>query len=384
MDFELNEVQRQVQRTIREFVDKEVIPVASDYEHNDEYPHPLVDRIKELGLFGFLIGEEYGGSGMDYVSYAVMMEEISRGWMSLGGVIGSHGMTAWIIETYGTEEQKRKFLPDLAAGIRRSGMALTEPESGSDSASLRTAARLEGDEFIVNGTKMFITNSEMGTTFSVFVRTHPDASLRHKGISCLIIEKGMPGFTVGRHLHKLGYRGVRSGELIFQNCRVPAENLIGEENRGFYYIMAGLEAGRINVAARGVGLARAAFEDSIKYAQQRVQGGKPICQHQTIQIKLAEMATRIEAARMLTYMSAEKRNRGERCDLEAGMAKLFASETAEFCASEGIQIHGGYGYINEFNVERYFRDCKLLTVGEGTNEIQRLLIARRLLDRYAV
>ncbi len=384
MDFELNEVQRQVQRTIREFVDKEVIPVASDYEHKDEYPHPLVDRIKELGLFGFLIGEGYGGSGMDYVSYAVMMEELSRGWMSLGGVIGSHGMTAWIIETYGTEEQKRKFLPDLAAGIRRSGMALTEPESGSDSASLRTAARLEGDEFIVTGTKMFITNSEMGTTFSVFVRTHPDASLRHKGISCLIIEKGMPGFTVGRHLHKLGYRGVRSGELIFQNCRVPAENLIGEENRGFYYIMAGLEAGRINVAARGVGLARAAFEDSIKYAQQRVQGGKPICQHQTIQIKLAEMATRIEAARMLTYMSAEKRNRGERCDLEAGMAKLFASETAEFCASEGIQIHGGYGYINEFNVERYFRDCKLLTVGEGTNEIQRLLIARRLLDRYAV
>ena len=384
MDFELNEVQRQVQRTIREFVDKEVMPVASGYEHKDEYPHPLVDRLKELGLFGFLIGEEYGGSGMDYVSYAVMMEELSRGWMSLGGVIGSHGMTAWIIEAYGTEEQKRRFLPDLAAGVRRSGMALTEPESGSDSASLRTAARLEGDEFIVNGTKMFITNSDMGTTFSVFVRTHPDASLRHKGISCLIIEKGMPGFTVGRHLHKLGYRGVRSGELIFQDCRVPAENLIGEENRGFYCVMAGLEAGRINVAARGVGLARAAFEDSIQYAQQRVQGGKPICQHQTIQIKLAEMATRIEAARMLTYLAAEKRNRGERCDLEAGMAKLFASETAEFCASEGIQIHGGYGYINEFNVERYFRDCKLLTVGEGTNEIQRLLIARRLLDRYAV
>lgn len=384
MDFELNEVQRQVQRTIREFVDKEVMPVASGYEHKDEYPHPLVDRLKELGLFGFLIGEEYGGSGMDYVSYAVMMEELSRGWMSLGGVIGSHGMTAWIIEAYGTEEQKRRFLPDLAAGVRRSGMALTEPESGSDSASLRTAARLEGDEFIVNGTKMFITNSDMGTTFSVFVRTHPDASLRHKGISCLIIEKGMPGFTVGRHLHKLGYRGVRSGELIFQDCRVPAENLIGEENRGFYCVMAALEAGRINVAARGVGLARAAFEDSIQYAQQRVQGGKPICQHQTIQIKLAEMATRIEAARMLTYLAAEKRNRGERCDLEAGMAKLCASETAEFCASEGIQIHGGYGYINEFNVERYFRDCKLLTVGEGTNEIQRLLIARRLLDRYAV
>ncbi len=384
MDFELNEVQRQVQRTIREFVDKEVIPVASDYEHKDEYPHPIVEKMKEMGLFGFLISEDYGGSEMDYVSYAVLMEELSRGWMSVGGVIGSHGMTAWIIETYGTEEQKRKFLPDLAKGIRRSGMALTEPESGSDSASLRTTARLEGDEFIINGTKMFITNSEMGTTFSVFVRTHPDASLRHKGISCLIIEKGMPGFSVGRHLNKLGYRGVRSSELIFQDCRVPVENLIGEENQGFYYIMAGLETGRINVAARGVGLAQAAFEDSIKYAQQRIQGGKPICQHQTIQIKLAEMATRIEASRMMTYMAADKRNRGERCDLEAGMAKLFASETAEFCASEGIQIHGGYGYINEFNVERYFRDCKLLTVGEGTNEIQRLLIARRLLERYSV
>lgn len=384
MDFELNEVQRQVQRTIREFVDKEVIPVASDYEHKDEYPHPIVEKMKEMGLFGFLISEDYGGSEMDYVSYAVLMEELSRGWMSVGGVIGSHGMTAWIIETYGTEEQKRKFLPDLAKGIRRSGMALTEPESGSDSASLRTTARLEGDEFIINGTKMFITNSEMGTTFSVFVRTHPDASLRHKGISCLIIEKGMPGFSVGRHLNKLGYRGVRSSELIFQDCRVPVENLIGEENQGFYYIMAGLETGRINVAARGVGLAQAAFEDSIKYAQQRIQGGKPICQHQTIQIKLAEMGTRIEASRMMTYMAADKRNRGERCDLEAGMAKLFASETAEFCASEGIQIHGGYGYINEFNVERYFRDCKLLTVGEGTNEIQRLLIARRLLERYSI
>ena len=384
MDFELNEVQRQVQRTIREFVNKEVIPTASELEHRDEYPHALADRLKEMGLFGFLVSEEYGGSGMDYVSYAILMEELARGWMSLGGIIGSHGMTCWIIENYGTEEQKRRFLPDLAAGVRRSGMALTEPESGSDAASLKTSARREGDAFIVNGTKMFITNSEMGTTFSVFVRTHPDASLRHKGISCLIIEKGMPGFTVGRHLHKLGYKGIRSGELIFQDCRVPAENLIGEEGRGFNYIMEGLEIGRINVAARGVGLARAAFEDSIRYAQQRVQGGKPICQHQSIQIKLAEMATRIEAARMLTYQAAAMKDRGERCDLEAGMAKLFASEASEFCASEGIQIHGGYGYINEFNAERYFRDCKLLTVGEGTNEIQRLLIARRLLERYAI
>jgi alkylation response protein AidB-like acyl-CoA dehydrogenase len=384
MDLELNEVQRQVQRTIREFVNKEVLPVASEYEHKDEYPHALVDRMKEMGLFGFLISEAYGGSAMDYVSYAILMEELARGWMSLCGVIGSHGMTCWIIENFGTEEQKRKFLPDLAAGVRRSGMALTEPDAGSDAASLKTSARREGDGFIVNGTKMFITNSEMGTTFSVFVRTHPDPSLRHKGISCLIIEKGMEGFSVGRHLKKMGYKGVRSGELVFENCRVPAENLIGEEGRGFNYIMAGLEAGRINVAARGVGLARAAFEDSIKYAQQRVQGGKLICHHQTIQNKLADMATRVEAARMLTYQAAIKKDRGERCDLEAGMAKLFASDASEFCASEAIQIHGGYGYIDEFPVERYFRDCKLLTVGEGTNEIQRLVIAKRLLERYSV
>ncbi len=384
MDFELNEVQRQVQRTIRDFVNKEVIPVASELEHKDEYPHALVDRMKELGLFGFLIAEEYGGSGMDYISYAIMMEELSRGWMSLCGPIGSHGMTCWVIENFGNEEQKRKFLPDLAKGVRRSGMALTEPDSGSDAAALKTSARREGDEFIVNGTKMFITNSEMGTTFSVYVRTHPDAQPKHRGISCLIIEKGMEGFSLGRHLKKLGYKGVRSGELIFQDCRVPAENLIGEEGRGFQYIMAGLEGGRINVAARGVGLARAAFEDSIKYAQQREQFGKPICQHQAIQIKLAEMATRIEAARMLVYQAAAMKDRGERCDLEAGMAKLYASEASEFCASEAIQIHGGYGYIEEFNVERYFRDCKLLTVGEGTNEIQRLVITRRLLEKYAV
>jgi alkylation response protein AidB-like acyl-CoA dehydrogenase len=384
MDLELNEVQRQVQRTIRDFVNKEVLPVASEYEHKDEYPHALVDRMKEMGLFGFLISEEYGGSAMDYVSYAILMEELARGWMSLCGVIGPHGMTCWIIENFGTDEQKRKFLPDLAAGTRHSGMALTEPEAGSDAASLKTSARREGDEFIVNGTKMFITNSEMGTTYSVFVRTHPDPSLRHKGISCLIIEKGMEGFSVGRHLKKMAYKGVRSGELVFENCRVPADNLIGEEGRGFNYIMAGLEGGRINVAARGVGLARAAFEDSIKYAQQRVQGGKPICEHQTIQNKLAEMATRVEAARMLTYQAAIKKDRGERCDLEAGMAKLFASDASEFCASEAIQIHGGYGYIDEFDVERYFRDCKLLTVGEGTNEIQRLVIAKRLLERYPV
>ncbi|MBI2880768.1 MAG: acyl-CoA dehydrogenase family protein [Candidatus Tectomicrobia bacterium] len=384
MDFELNEVQRQVQRTLRDFVNKEVIPVAPEYEHKDEYPHPLVERMKEMGIFGFLIGEAYGGSGMDYVSYALMMEELARGWMSLCGVIGSHGMTGWIIEHFGTEAQKRKFLPDLAKGVRRAGMALTEPEAGSDAASLKTSARRAGDAYIVNGTKMFITNSEMGTTFSVFVRTDPDAAPRHRGISCLIIEKGMPGFAVGRHLKKLGYRGVRSGELVFQDCRVPAENLIGVEGKGFNYIMAGLEVGRINVAARGVGLARAAFEDSIKYAQQRVQFGVPICQHQTIQNKLADMATRVEAARMLVYQAAAKKDRGERCDLEAGMAKLFASETSEFCASEAIQIHGGYGYIEEFNVERYFRDCKLLTVGEGTNEIQRLVIARRLLQKYAV
>jgi alkylation response protein AidB-like acyl-CoA dehydrogenase len=383
VDFQFDEVQQSIRRMVKEFVDREVRPVAMEYELEDRYPTPLVERMRELGFFGFTIPEQYGGSGLDEVCYAILMEELSVGWMSLAGILGTHMMTAWMILHYGTDEQRHTCLPKMATGEWHSGMALTEPGSGSDAAALRTAARREQGHWVVNGTKMFVSNAGHANMFSVFVRTDPQRP-KAKGISCLLIHKGMPGFRVGRHLKKLGYRGLRTSELIFEDARVPLENLLGKENEGFPMIMSALEGGRINVAARSVGLARAAFEDSIRYAQQRETFGKPIAQHQLIQAKLAEMATRIEASKLLTYQAASLKAASRRCDLEAGMAKFFASETAEFCASEAMQIHGGIGYIQELPVERYFRDCKLLTVGEGPNEIQRLVIARRLLERFPV
>ncbi|MDA0999234.1 MAG: acyl-CoA dehydrogenase family protein [bacterium] len=383
MDFQHTDLQRSARQMFKDFVDREIRPIAMEYELADRYPVEAVEKMKELGFFGLVIPEAYGGGGMDEVCYAIAMEELSVGWMSVAGILGGHMMTAWMIMNHGTDEQKDTYLPKMARGEWRSGMALTEAGSGSDSAALRTAAAREEDQWVVNGSKMYITNAEHGTMFSTFVRTDP-AAPKAKGISCLMIHKGTPGFRVGRHLKKMGYRGVRSSELVFESARVPLENLLGKENEGFPMIMSALEGGRINVAARSVGLARAAFEDSIRYAQQRETFGKPIAQHQLIQAKLAEMATRIEASKLLTYQAATLKQQGKRCDLEAGMAKFFASETAEFCASEAVQIHGGMGYIQELPVERYFRDCKLLTVGEGTNEIQRLLIARRLLERYPV
>ncbi len=383
MDFELTEVQHDVQRMMKDFVDREIRPVALEYEVEDRYPTPIVEKMQELGLFGFTIPEEYGGSGMDEVCYAIAMEEISVGWMSIAGVLGTHMMTAWMINRYGTGEQKKTYLPKMATGEWHSGMALTESGSGTDAAALRTTARKEKDQWLMNGTKMFITNAEHGTMFSVFARTDPEAP-KTEGISCILVHKGTPGFSVSRHLKKLGYRGIRSSELVFEDARVPLENLLGNENKGFPMVMSALEGGRVNVAARSVGLARAAFEDSIRYAQRRETFGKPLVQHQLVAAKLAEMATRIEASKLLTYRAATLKAADVRCDLEAGMAKFFASETAEFCASEAIQIHGGMGYIQELPVERYFRDCKLLTVGEGSNEIQRIIIARRLLDKFPV
>jgi alkylation response protein AidB-like acyl-CoA dehydrogenase len=365
---------------MKDFVDREVRPIAMEYEHEDRYPTPAVEKMQELGLFGFTIPEEYGGSGMDEVCYAIAMEELSVGWMSVAGILGTHMMTAWMILNYGTEEQKNTYLPKMATGEWHSGMALTEPGSGSDAAALRTTARKE-DQWVLNGTKMFISNAEHGTMFCVFVRTDPDAP-KAKGISGIMVHKGTPGFQVSRHLKKMGYKGIRTSELVFEDARVPLENLLGEENEGFPMIMSALEGGRINVAARSVGLARAAFEDSIRYAQQRETFGKPIAQHQLIAAKLADMATRIEASKLLTYQAASLKAAGKRCDLEAGMAKFMASATAEFCASEAIQVHGGMGYVQELPVERYFRDSKLLVVGEGSNEIQQLIIAKRLLERY--
>ncbi len=381
MDFEFSELHRSVRAMMKDFVDREVRPIAMEYEHEDRYPTPAVEKMKELGFFGFTIPEEYGGSGMDEVCYAIAMEELSVGWMSVAGILGTHMMTAWMILNYGTDDQKKTYLPKMATGEWHSGMALTEPGSGSDAAALRTTARREEDQWVLNGTKMFISNAEHATMFTVFTRTDPDAP-KARGISGIFVHKGTPGFQVSRHLKKMGYKGIRTSELIFEDARVPLENLLGEENKGFPMIMSALEGGRINVAARSVGLARAAFEDSVRYAQQRETFGKPLAQHQLIAAKLAEMATRVEASKLLTYQAATMKSQGKRCDLEAGMAKFMASETAEFCASEAIQVHGGMGYIQELPVERYFRDSKLLVVGEGSNEIQRLIIAKRLLELY--
>ena len=369
---------------IRRWVEREVVPVASELEHRDEYPFRLVEQMRELGLFGATISPEYGGLGLSVTTYARIVEELCRGWMSLSGIVNSHFLAAYIIERYGSEEQRRRLLPPMASGERRGGICLTEPSAGSDLQAIEATAVRRGDEYVVNGTKMFVTNGRHGKQFAVLVRTDRSAQPPARGMSLLVIEKEHPGFSVSRDLSKLGYKGVETCELIFEDCRVPAANLIGREGEGLKYVLSSLELGRINVAARGVGVAQAAFEASIRYAQQRRSMGKPIAEHQAIQLKLAEMATKIRAARLLTRDAAAKKDSGERCDLEAGMAKLFASETAFECATEAIRIHGGYGYTTELPVERYYRDAPLMIVGEGTNEIQKLVIARQLLKQYAI
>ena len=380
------EVRNQIIALVRDFVRREVEPIAQEYDNEDIYPQQLIEPMREMGLFGITIPEEYGGLGLDHTTFATIFEELSRGWMSVSGIIGTHHVLAHIVTNFGTDYQKEEYLPRLASGALRGGLALTEPDAGSDVQSGKTTARKDGEEYVINGTKMFITNAEYGNVFAVMTKTNPDAQPRHRGMSCFIVEKPNPGIRVGQHLDKLGYRGLDSSELIFDNCHVGSETLVGGvEGQGFKQVMAGLETGRINVAARAVGVATAAFDAAIKYAQQREAFGKPIAQHQAIQIKLAEMATKIQAARLLTYDAAAKKDAGqERVDLEVGMAKLFASEVCGEVAMEAMRIHGGYGYIKDFNVERYYRDAPLMIIGEGTNEIQQLLIARRLLERYAV
>ena len=385
MLFDLTDEQQQLVETVRKFVDAEVAPVASDLDHRDEYPFALVERIKELGLFGATIPEQYGGIGLDHTTYALVVEELARGWASMPGLINSHLIMAYMVREFGTETQKRKWLPLFASGERRGGLALSEADAGSDVQAIRTTARRDGDDYVVNGAKMWITNARYGNTFALLARTDPDADPPHRGMSILLIEKGGPGFEVSRDIRKLGYKGIKTCELVFDDFRVPAENLVGgEEGRGFKYVMSGLETGRINVAARGVGLVRACFEASIRYAQQRRTFGKPIGEHQLIQEKLAEMATKLEAARLLTYSAARAKDRGSRVDLEAGMAKLFATEAAMESALEAMRIHGGAGYSLELPIERYFRDAPLLLIGEGTNEIQKTVIARQLLQRHAL
>ena len=378
------EARAQIVALVRDFVRREVEPVAAELDRDDRVPHDLIDQMKELGLFGITVPEEYGGLGLDYTTFASIFEELSMGLMSLSGAIGTHHILTYVLTHYGTEEQKQRFLPDLASGKKRGGLALTEPGGGTDVANLQTTAAKDGEEYIINGSKMFITNGRYGDMFCLLARTDRDMEPRHRGLSAFVMERGEPGsgFEVGRDLDKLGYRGLDTVELNFNNYAIPADNLIGEqEGAGFGHVMSGLETGRINVAARAVGVAQAAFNAAIRYAQQRESFGKPIAEHQAIQLKLADMATKIQASRLLVYDAATKKDEGGRIDLESGMAKLFASEVCGEVTMEAMRIHGGYGFIKESPVERYYRDAPLMIIGEGTNEVMRLVIARQLLRR---
>ncbi len=370
--------------SVNRFLERHVRPVAMRLEHDDEYPTEIVEHMKALGLFGAVIPAEYGGLGLRPSTYVKIIERIATVWMSISGIINSHLIMARIVDLRGTEAQKREFLPRFATGEVRGGLALTEPDAGTDLQAIRTTARRDGDHYVVNGTKTWISNGIEGTCFALLVKTDPAANPRHKGMSMLLAEKG-PGFRVGRKLEKLGYKGIDSAELVFEDYRVPANRLIGEvEGHGMGCAIAGLELGRVNVAARGVGIAQAALDEAVRYSQQRKTFGKPICEHQAIALKIGDMATRVAAARLLTDAAAHALDRGDRSDYEAGMAKLFATEAAVENATEAMRIFGGYGYSKEFIVERLYRDAPLLVIGEGTNEMQRLIIAKRLIERNRI
>jgi alkylation response protein AidB-like acyl-CoA dehydrogenase len=378
------DVREELVQTIRRFVEREVVPVASTLEHRNEYPHQLAERMNELGLFGATIPTEFGGLGLDFTTYAMLIEELCVGWMSLSGILNTHLLLAYIIRIHGSAEQKQRYLPKMARAEFRGALCLTEAHAGSDVQRIRTTAKRRGDFYVVNGTKMFVTNGREGNLYALVCKTDPEADPPHKGMSLFIAEKG-PGITVSRDIDKIGYKGIDTVEVVFEDYQVPGENLLGgREGSGMQQVLSGLEVGRINIASRAVGVARAAFEQAIKYSQQRETFGKPICEHQAIQLKLADMATKIEAARLLVRQAAQKKDSGERCDLEAGMAKLFASETCAEVALEAMRVLGGYGYTTEFPVERFYRDAPLMIIGEGTNEIQRTVIARQLIKKYAI
>ena len=369
---------------VDQFLERDVRPHVRALEAADEYPREIADKMAELGLFGATISRNYGGLGLSAVTYAAIVERISAVWMSISGIFNSHLIMCTAVERFGSEEMKVNYLPKFAVGEMRGGIALTEPDCGTDLQAVRTHAEVDGNAYRLNGTKMWCTNAVEGNVLAVLAKTDLDAEgARHKGMSLLLVEKEM-GYQA-RKLKKLGYRGVDTGEIEFDNVKVPVANLIGpEQGKGLNQILAGLELGRINVAARGVGVARACLEESVAYAQTRKTFGKPICEHQSIQIKLADMATKVEAARLLTERAARAYDRGERCDMEAGMAKLAATEAALESAIEAMRIHGAYGYSPEYNIERYYRDAPLLCIGEGTNELQRLIIARQLIARNPV
>jgi alkylation response protein AidB-like acyl-CoA dehydrogenase len=381
---ELDADERAIVQVVREFVNREVKPVAAGLEHANTYPERLIGQLKQLGIFGLAIPQPWGAARVSTPCYALVTEELARGWMSLAGAMGGHTVVAKLLLDYGTGEQQERYLPGMATGEIRATMALTEPGGGSDLQAMRTTARRDGDHYVVNGSKTWITNARHSQLFALMCKTDPAASPAHAGISILLAEPG-PGFTASRDLPKLGYKGVESCELSFDGFRVPASALLGgAEGRGFAQMMRGLEIGRIQVASRAVGVGRAALEDALRYAQERETFGRPIWQHQSIGNYLADMATKLTAARQLVLYAARCYDTGGRADMEAGMAKLFASETAMEIALNAMRIHGGYGYSTEFDVERYFRDAPLMIVGEGTNEIQRNVIARQLVKRNSV
>lgn len=379
---ELNDEEALLVSTVRAFIDREVKPAVRDVEHANTYPEAWIGQMKRIGIYGLAISEQYGGSPVSMPCYVAVTEELARGWMSLAGAMGGHTVVAKLLETFGTEEQKQAYLPRMATGELRATMALTEPGGGSDLQNMTTHARADGDGWVINGAKTWITNARRSGLIALLCKTDPAAQPRHTGISVLLVESPREGLEISRDLPKLGYKGVESCELSFTDCRVPATAVLGgKPGEGFAQMMKGLETGRIQVAARALGVAAAALEDALTYAQTRESFGQPIWRHQSVGNYLADMATKLTAARQLTRYAAERYDSGERCDMEAGMAKLFASETAMEIALNAVRIHGGYGYSTEYDVERYFRDAPLMIVGEGTNEIQRNVIAAQLISR---
>jgi alkylation response protein AidB-like acyl-CoA dehydrogenase len=387
---ELTEEQRLIIDTVREFVEREVIPVADEMEHADEFPEKIVEQMKEMGLFGMMVPESYGGLGMPLTTYALTMIELSRGWMSLAGILNTHSMAEWLIKTFGTEDQKQRFLPKMVTGNPRAALLMSEPHAGSDVQAIKTRAVRDGDDYVINGQKMWATNGLRSGICMTITKTDPNTDPPYKGMSMFIVSKEpgaerSGGVIVGKNIEKLGYKGVETTEIAFDDHHVSKEDLLGgEEGKGFIQNMAAIEVGRVNVAARAIGVAQRAFEEAIRYAQGRKTFGKPIAQHQAILFKLAEMGTKIEAARMLMLNAAGLKDRGERTDLEAGMAKLYASEICMEVCTDALRIHGGYGYSKEYTVERLFRDAPFFLIGEGTSEIQKRVIGRSLLEKYKV
>jgi len=383
MKFELDEDQRQFRALLRTFVDKEVVPVAREWEHSGRYPTEIVDGMARMGLFGITVPEEHGGLDLDPVSFALVFEELARGWMGIAGILGSHSLACRLISMHGTQVQKQRHLPDLASGARRTGIGLTEPDAGTDLQGIRTTARREGDQYVVTGTKTWITNARHADPLPVLVKTDPTASPAHRGMSVLLVDADTPGYEVTRDIGKLGYKGTESCEVVLDGARVPASALLGGvEGHGMQQVLSALEWGRVNIAARSVGIAQRAYDEALGYVSQRHAFGQPIAEFQAIQLKIASLATTLQAARLMAYWAADAVARG-RADAETGMAKIFCSEVALEAAIDSMKVHGGYGFSTEFEVERLYRDAILMSIGEGTNDVLRTVVAKALVKGEA-